>query len=309
MSMRRGIVVEVHPEDHSVDLVMADDGSRLIGVQILTPNGSTRTGTVDLPEIPKRSDKWDITEQTGQDMLAVVGYVGGNPVVTGFLYPQVNQMTHTDPKLKMTRHQSDVIHTVDGDGNIQLAHPSGLYIRIGAEPDKTDYAGKNADEDSAVDRNTSTTPYVRLYMAGGKAVLTIAPDGAVSLTTETTVDVEAQGNISVTTHADASLSADGDITVTAGGNIDVTADGNALVKAAHVTVDTPLTNFTGSVAIAGALSVTGISHMTGNMTTDGNVTVNGVTAVKAITSNGTNISSTHRHSGVQSGGSTTSTPA
>ncbi len=281
--MRKGIVVAVHPEDHSVDMVMADDGSRLVGVQVMTGNGSTRTGTVDLPEIPKRDDKWDISKPTGQDMHAVVGYVGGNPVVTGFLFPQINQMTSTDPKLRMTRHQSDVVSTIDGDGNIQLTHPSGLFVRIGGAPDKVDYAGKNADADMAVDRNTSTTPYVRVHMAGGKAVLTIAPDGAVSLTTDTTVDVEAKGNVTVKTEADAL----------------VEAAGTATVKAPHVILDAINTDVTGILNVAGAFNVTGASEMTAGLT------VNGDTAVKAITSNGKNISDSHFHvlsSGPSNGG-------
>ena len=101
MSLRKGIVVEVHPEDHSVDIVMSDDASRLVGVQVITGNGSTRSGTSDLPEIPKRKDKWDISTPTGQDMHAIVGFFGRHPVVLGFIYPQVNQMLHKDPQLRI----------------------------------------------------------------------------------------------------------------------------------------------------------------------------------------------------------------
>lgn len=215
MSLRKGIVVAVHPDDHSVDLVMADDGSRLTGVQVMTGNGSTRTGTVDLPEIPERKDKWDVSQQTGQDMHAVVGFIGRNPVVTGFLYPQVNQLLSKDPKLRISRHQSDVISTIDGDGNIQLEHPSGLFLRIGSAPEKRDFAGKNADASSKVDRNTASKPYVRLSMPGGAAVLTIAPDGAVTLTTETTISATAKGNVTVKTEADMLLEATGSATLKA----------------------------------------------------------------------------------------------
>ncbi len=267
--MRKGIVVAVHPDDHSVDLVMADDGSRLVGVQVVTSNGSTRTGTVDLPHFEDKGEdaKWDITEKTGQDMHAIVGYVGKNPVVTGFIYPQVNQMTNTDPKLRMTRHQSDVVTTVDGEGNMQLAHPSGLFVRIGGNPEKVDYAGQNADKDMAIDRNTSTTPYVRVHMAGGKAVLTISPDGSVLLTTDTTVDVEAQGSVTVTTQADAL----------------VQAAGEATVKAPHVTIDADTTDVTGVLNVAGATNLAGTLGVAGD------------TALHAVTSNGHDVGSTHKH--------------
>jgi hypothetical protein len=159
-------------------------------------------------------------------MHALVDYVGRHPVVTGFLYPQVNQMLSKDPKLRMMRHQSDVVTTIDGEGNIQLEHPSGLFLRIGDAPEKQDFRKKNADESAELDRNTSKTPYVRLSMAGGKAVLTIAPDGAVSLTSETTVDVEAKGNVTVKTEADALVQAAGSATVKAP---DITLDGNVQI--------------------------------------------------------------------------------
>jgi len=93
-SIRQGIVVDTDPEDHSVDLVMLDDGSRMIGVQIVTTNGSTRSGCTNMPHCPPKSgDKWDITKRTGQDQIALVAFVRNNPLVIGYLFPQVSQMT------------------------------------------------------------------------------------------------------------------------------------------------------------------------------------------------------------------------
>ena len=227
MSLRQGFVVAVHPEDHSVDLVMADDGTRLVGVPVQTPNGSTRSGTVDLPAVPDKKDKWDITQRTGQDMLALVAFVGRNPVVTGFLFPQINQMTHKDPKLRVDRHQSDVTTMLDGDGNFQWTHPSGTYIRVGETPDAVDMAGKNADASSSVDRNTGRAVSVRIGLAGGKMVLTIAPSGSITITTESTVSIDAAGAVTV--------------------------------KAASVTLDTPQTHITGDVTVDGDVVASGIS--------------------------------------------------
>lgn len=191
MSLRIGYVVATHPEDHSVDVVMADDGARLVGVQVMSPNGSARTGSVDLPAVPEKRDKWDITKLTGQDQKAIVGFVGRNPVVVGFLFPQVNQILSKDPKLRFDRHQSDVTTMIDGDGNIQLTHPSGTYIRIGESPDKVDTAGKNADGSAAYDRNTDRKVNIRIGMAGGVLELTLSPTGAVSLKCDQGVDIEA----------------------------------------------------------------------------------------------------------------------
>lgn len=222
MSFRQAIVVATHPEDHSVDLVMVDDGSRHIGVQVATSNGSTRSGTMDMPHVPEKPNKWDITQRTGQDQIALVGEVRGHPVVMGFLMPQVNQMTFKDPKLKLTRHQSDVYSTIDGDGNMQIVHPSGAYVRLGETADKEDYTGKDFDQAMAIDRNTGRKPYVRVVVPGAFD-LQMTPDGALTLTVEK------------------------------GGNIEF---GEAVtLKAPSVTLDTPQTEITGEVHIVGNVTV------------------------------------------------------
>lgn len=230
MFLRRGIVVATHPEDHSVDLVMADNGQRLVGIQVVTHNGSTRTGSVDLPAVPEKKDKWDVTQETGQDMIAMVASYGRNPIVVGFLYPQVNQVLPKDPKRKTYRHQSDVAWSIDGDGNIQLDHPSGTYIRIGEQPDREETAGKNADGNAAFDRNTGKRVNVRIGLAGGKGTLTITPDGAVSFDTK------------------------GDFSVKTTGAVSVEAAGAATVKAASVTLDTASTTIKGDVQVEGTLT-------------------------------------------------------
>lgn len=241
MALRRGIVVATHPEDHSVDLVMADNGARLTGVQVMTPNGSTRTGTVDMPAVPEKKDKWDVTKPTGQDMIALVDTVGRNPVVTGFLYPQVNQMLSKDPKRLVGRHQSDVSWGIDGEGNIQLNHPSGTYIRIGEAPDREETEAKNADANAKVDRNTGRKVNVRIGLAGNVVVLTMTPDGDVSL--EMTKDL----NITV----------GGNATVSVQGETSVTSVGNATVKAPQVMLDALETHCTGNLTVDGALSIGG----------------------------------------------------
>lgn len=249
MSLRKGIVVATHPEDHSVDLVMADDGSRLVGVQVLTPSGSARTGTVDLPAVPESANKWDITKRNGQDMEALVGFLGRNPVVVGFLYPQVNQVLSKDPKARYSRHQSDVEWMIDGDGNIQLNHPGGAYVRIGETPDKVDTAGKNADGNAKADRNTGRKVNVRVGLAGNAVVLTMTPDGSVTFKLEQDFTIEAEGN--------------------------------ALIKApGGITLDTPEARCTGNLTVDGALTykggMNGSSGGSGAAAViDGNVQVNG----------------------------------
>lgn len=223
---RKGIVVATHPEDHSVDLVMVDNGERLIGVQVQVPSGSSRSGTVDMPEVPERKDKWDITQETGQDMHAIVDYVGRVPTVTGFLYPQINQMLFKDPKMRFSRHQSDVMSYTDGDGNFGIMHPSGAFIQVGEKPEKPELASKNADASLKPDRNTGRAVYLRVELAGNVARITMTPDGACEVLLEKDFDLKAKGNIN--------MEAEGDIRMKAGGEFSAESGGKASIKGSTV---------------------------------------------------------------------------
>lgn len=194
---KKGIVVATHPGDHSVDLVLAD-GRRLTGVQVATPNGSARTGTFDMPAVPERADKWDITTQNGQDQIALVDFVDGIPVVTGFLFPQVSQMTFDDPKMRVTRHQSDVMSSIDGDGNMQITHPSGAFIRLGETADAVNMASKNTDASLATDRNAGRKLFMRVVVPGAFD-LKISPEGQLTLTLSQGAVIDAPDGITLNT--------------------------------------------------------------------------------------------------------------
>ena len=226
MAMRKGIVVATHPEDHSVDLVMVDTGERLIGVQVMTSNASSRSGTVDMPAVPEKKNKWDITQDTGQEMHAIVGYVGRTPVVNGFLYPQINQMLFSDQRMKFSRHQSDVMTSIDGDGNISLQHPGGAFIQIGEKPEKPELASKNADASLKPDRNTGKKVYLRVELAGNVARLTMTPDGTCELLLEKDFDLKAKGDIT--------MEAEGNISMKAGGTFSAESAGKASIKGSTV---------------------------------------------------------------------------
>lgn len=193
---RKGIVVACHPEDNSVDLVMCDDGARLSGVPVMAHSASARSGSVDMPEMPNKTgeDKWNITKRHGQDMEALVAVMGrGNPIVVGFLYPQISQMTFKDAKRKFTRHQSDVYHTIDGDGNVELYHPSGAYVRIAEKLDHEDLEKKNFDESLVLDRNKDKKVGMRVSLGGVKIDI---KDGVVTIDAKKVVvsgDVVASG--------------------------------------------------------------------------------------------------------------------
>lgn len=247
MSKRKGIVVATHPEDHSVDLVMVDNGERLIGVQLQTPSGSTRTGSVDLPAVPEKKDKWDITKDTGQDMHAIVDYVGRTPIVTGFLYPQINQMLFKDPKMRFNRHQSDVMSYTDGDGNFGIMHPSGAFIQVGEKPEKPELESKNADQSLKPDRNTGKKVYLRVALAGNVAELTMTPDGTCTLKLQQNLEIEcdkasvkAPGGMTFDTpkaHFTGEVTSDGDMTA---GDISLQKHKTSGVKSGSDTSDKPV---------------------------------------------------------------------
>ncbi len=170
---------------------------------------------------------WDITKTTGQDMIAFVDYVGRNPVVTGFRFPQINQMLFKDPKMKFSRHQSDVMSYIDGSGNMGILHPGGAFIQIGSSPEKPDFASKNADASLSPDRNTDSKVYLRVALAGNVAELTMTPDGGCTLKLAKDLDIECD---------------------------------KATIKApGGMTFDTPDAHFTGNVTSDGDMVADGVS--------------------------------------------------
>lgn len=230
--MKRGIVTAVHPEDHSVDIVLSD-GRRLTGIQVMTPNGSTRSGIFDMPAVPAKKDKWDITTETGQDQIALVDEMDGLPVVVGFLFPQINQMTFDDAQRRITRHQSDVLTSIDASGNIQIQHPSGFFIRIAETTTLENLTGKNSDKNLKLDKNTTKAINLHVQTKNGTASFTVSAAGGISMNaaqsvsiTAPSVDISASTGISLTTPR---VSVSGDVIVAG----DVKAGGISLRTHTH----------------------------------------------------------------------------
>ena len=133
--LRLGKVVKVHPSDHSIDLVMLDNGAKMANVQLLAPTASTRSGRVDLPEpeLPDPENPWSLKMSEKQDLLAAIAMMGGTPICIGFLYPQVNElaMPEDTKNLAIERHASD-FYTVTTDTAVKtFCHPGGSYLSMG----------------------------------------------------------------------------------------------------------------------------------------------------------------------------------
>lgn len=193
-------VVGVVPGGHAVDLLFLDDGSRVPAVQVMVPSASTNSGVNNLVA-PAGDGQWNARLTGDRDVIAVVGLYRGLPLVLGFLYPQVCQMLFDRKDFKVERHPSDVYTTVDTDGNIEVYHPSGTYLRIGESPDHEDLTGQDVDGAWAISKNTGKAVHVQLTIknAGAKmASLNIDPSGNVTLENEGNFAQHVKGNYSLT---------------------------------------------------------------------------------------------------------------
>lgn len=202
MNLRQGIVVGVHPEDHSVDLVMLDDGARLVGVQVMTGNGSARTGTFDMPAVGERRDKWDITQKTDQDQIAIVAYAGRNPIVIGYLFPQISQMTFKDGKRMVYRHQSDVTVSIEETGAMYVRHPGGFQFKVGT-PDNDKSGDDNSfDKNREVTRNKTMKPTMQISIAGQDSKtqfsIHVAQDGVISIFSKKKIRFWSESDLNIT---------------------------------------------------------------------------------------------------------------
>lgn len=210
-------VVAVHPESHTVDVVIQSDGRRCYGVKVMTLTGSTNTGVVDLPapEIGSGADPGSAALGS-RELIAVVGFVcGGLPIVFGFLFPQVSQLMFEAGNARVHRHSSDVYTTITDDGEITVSHPSGTFIKIGEDTTLQDLTGKDFDKVWKVDKNTKRKPGLRLVIAS-----------------------YSDQSKKVETHASLSIAPTGEVTLTA----------------PHVTVATPEAHFTGNIVADGDVS-------------------------------------------------------
>lgn len=241
-------VVKFHPHDGSCDCQLLYDGSRLTGVPVLCGMISMSSGRVDWHD-PEGVD-WDSAGSRTRDITAVLGKVHDQPVVIGFVAQAVSAMLFDRKNFKVDRHASDVYSTIDNDGNLEVAHPSGTFLRVATSPAHEDLTGQDFDKLWSINRNTSKNVWLSVQVAnsgGVKAIFQIDPSGNVSLT-----------------HA---------------GNLTVSTAGNASLTAASLSITAPTT-------ITGTLAVTGAS----------------------LTHNGTNVGSTHVHSGITPGGASTGGP-
>ena len=210
-------VVAIHPESNCVDVVVLRTGARLAAVRVLSGMATGQTGIADL-HLPDSAAGYD-SENTGKrDIVAALSYYREIPFVVGFLFPEVAECLFARTDFRVDRHASDVYHTIDAAGNIELAHPSGAFVRIAESPAHEDLTGKDYDSIWKIARNTGRAVHIHIEQASGKASINIDP----------------AGNITITNTGDTTVSTSGNIGISAGGDIAIEAGGNFAVKAAKI---------------------------------------------------------------------------
>lgn len=263
-TLRMGRVTAVHPEDNSVDLVMLDDWSRIVGAQVLSPSATTNTGLVDLVVPTATSgDKWDFREVTDRDSFAMVGMFGVMPVVVGFLFPQVNQMLFAEINRRIMRHASDVYTSIDNEGNFELSHPSGAFVRLATTPEHEDLTGRDFDGRWAITKNLSQSLYLSVKV--GTTTIQVNPSGDIAINHAGNLTVTTGGNI-VATAASASLTTTGDTTINAGGAVNLTATTGVTISS--ITADVTSSGAVNVSAASASVTTTGAASVLAGTTLD-----------------------------------------
>lgn len=286
-----GRVVAIHPESHSVDLLMMADGRRLTGVQVVSGSASTNTGSNDLatPDINNAGNPFESTPSGTRDALAVVAYAGHIPLVMGFLFPQVSQLLFPDPDRMVYRHASDVYVTIDKSGNTEIAHPSGTFFKIGATPEHDDLTAKDFDKRWKIARNTGQAVHLSLVVKNGGAEMArfaMDPAGNALLDTVGNVTADVGGNATATVAGNLSATVGGTTTVQSAGVMDLTAP--TITLNGNVVLNGPLTQ--GKGGNGGGCTMLGPLTVTNDVTAGGKSLIN------------------HVHSGVMPGGANTGAP-
>lgn len=238
-----GRVIAVHQHDNSLDIQLSYDDSMLTGVPLMGPMMTTSSGLVDMHQ-PEGNTRGGPGSKT-RDCFVIVARTSSGFIALGFISPQVNQMAFNRKNFKVDRHASDVYSTIDADGNMETAHPSGTFVRVATSPAHEDLTGKDFDKLWSVTRNKDKPVWLSVQVAntgGVKATFQIDPSGNVSLT-----------------HS---------------GSLTINTSGSATMTAATMTINAP-TRINGNTTINGTTTMLGSASVASGLAVTGAMTDNG----------------------------------
>jgi len=202
-------VFAIHPEESKVDCEL-HNGRKLYGVRVLQSTAGHNSGSINLPSMDDKNE-----------IRAVIGFVSNEPpVVLGFIVPEIAQWLFKDNKA-VNKHHSGVYTTIGEDGNVELFHPSGAFMRMAEDSEHEDLAGKDYDKKWKDDKNADKdilitvgfkTNTVKIVMSAKDKLITVTGDMDITGNVKITGDVDIVGK--VTTSDD----------VTVGGKVQATGD-------------------------------------------------------------------------------------
>lgn len=258
--MKLARVTAYHPETNKADLLFLATGQRVPGVRVMSPQASSSSGRVGqaIPDGQTGADPFAVPRVGERALIACVAYYDGVPVVQGFLPKEDSELLFADHDRVMERTPSDFYQTTDGKGNTEWYHPSGAYMRIGTSAAHEDLTGKDYQGKFKVRRNTNQQVYMHFAQAGGKAAITLSPDGQITLQTVKGFLLASEGLIEIKTDF----------------GIKINSAKSIRIKAGGVDLDTPMLRVTGSVT--SGIGITGsFTTTTGKVVTvDGGMITN-----------------------------------
>lgn len=193
-TIRLARVTYVHPEAQRFEAIFLDTGDYVRDVQVMTPYGGTDFGyTTGVPFPDEEGHDPNMTENDPdvRHIVAVVACLQGMNICLGYLYPQITQMafTRSDKNRLIERHPSDTYRTISNDGDMDLVHPGGAYIRMGEgeSPDALD--GRDYDGIWKIKRNKDKS--VTITLASREAQMRLTPDGRILLSGAMSIEADA----------------------------------------------------------------------------------------------------------------------
>jgi len=237
-----GKVIHTYPQANMVDVLMFD-GSIFQQVQVVSMSASSRGGstglTVPIYESDRGTNYIDPAKQTESDVFAIIGFVGlssqPRPICLGFLFPEENEVLcdrtqagNEDGTMFLWKHPSNVyIRAAKGKDEeegktpeIEISHPSGLFIRIGVRLEDSGIPVLR----EIINYNNEIRPFKKLNPENDEADL--APEVTLYHPSGTYLTIDKDGNVKVNINGDVTEVIDGDVTRTITGNLTETIEGD-----------------------------------------------------------------------------------
>jgi hypothetical protein len=317
MSVRFAQVVHVYPNYRMAEVVMCDNSQRYQNVMIATEHVTSNSGSWrahGVPRPPAEEDAGGIHPEDEympgpvRTEFALVTFIGGRPMITGWMPPPLSQMMFTfeQQNREVHRHPAGLVETTSFEGNWELHHSGGAFLRGAYEtalqmPDRhEDLTPFGANENWLLPENDPIMWTMSTGDQGEEAVkLRWRHDGCVDQMStgywhvrhleDLHFDIGMQSEFHVLDFSTHTAGGDirirtptADVLITAGGDFHVLALGQGNVVSAErlllgslekVVIEAPIVEISAPEAVG---IVTGVMGITGEVGIEGGLGVEGV---------------------------------